>query len=79
MAYHPWYGLRTLNPIENIWNLLKNRLNASIPRPTGKAEVRAAVLEEWNHITEENIQKFVDSMPEHIQAVIAANGGHTRW
>lgn len=55
-----------LNPIENLCNLLKNRLNLRNPRPKGKAEVKAAVLEEWDHITEENIQKFVNSMPERI-------------
>lgn len=48
------------------------------PRPKGRVEVRAAVLYECDRINEEDIQKFVDSMPERIQAVLAANGGHTR-
>lgn len=69
-----------LNPIENIWNILKNRLNARNPRPKGKEEVKRALLEEWEfNIKECDILKFVDSIPERIQAVIDANGGHTRW
>lgn len=73
-AYSP-----DLNRIENIWNLLKNPLNLGNPRPKGKAEVRVTVLEEWDQITETKMLKFVDSMSERIQAVIAANGEHSRW
>lgn len=67
------------NPIENIWNLLKTRLNARSPRPKGKEQVRIAVLEEWERISEKDISKFVDSMPQRIQTVIANHGEHTRW
>lgn len=41
--------------------------------------MRAAIGEEWARISEEDILKHVDSMAERIQAVIAAQGGHTRW
>jgi len=27
----------------------------------------------------EEIQKVVDSLPQRIQAVLEASGGHTRW
>jgi hypothetical protein len=40
---------------------------------------RQAAKEEWDQITEEEISRLVDSMPERIEAVIAASGGHTRW
>lgn len=67
------------NPIENICRLLKTRLNARNPRPKGKEEVRSAILDEWEQISEEEILKFVDIMPQRIHAFIAAEGGHTRW
>lgn len=41
--------------------------------------MRDAILEAWAKILAEEILKLVDSMPERIAAVIAANGGHTRW
>ncbi|RPB11987.1 hypothetical protein P167DRAFT_488465 [Morchella conica CCBAS932] len=68
-----------LNPIENIWSLLKDRLNTRRPRPRRREEIRTAILEEWDLITSEEITKYVDNMPERIQAVIDANGGHTHW
>jgi hypothetical protein len=68
-----------LNPIENIWSILKMRLHDRRPRPRGRAEIREAILEEWDLITEEDIIRCINNMPERIEAVIAANGGHTRW
>ena len=71
--------LPNLNLIENVWGVLKDRLDARRPRVSGKEEMMIAIQEEWDHITEERILAFVNTMPQRIQAVIAANGGHTRW
>lgn len=68
-----------LNPIENVWNLLKNRLNQRSPRPKGVVAMREAIIEEWEKITEAEILEFIDSISERIEAVIKANGSHTRW
>ncbi|KAH0603170.1 uncharacterized protein H6S33_008174 [Morchella sextelata] len=68
-----------LNPIENIWNLLKNRINMRSPHPKGVDEMRVAITDEWNRITEDELLECIDTMPERIAAVIEADGGHTRW
>lgn len=68
-----------LNPIENIWGLLKQRINRRIPQPHTKEALRAAVLDEWDKITVEEIQHYVDTMPRRIQEVLAVDGGHTKW
>jgi hypothetical protein len=68
-----------LNPIENVWNLLKNRINQRDPHPIGVQGMREAITAEWNALTEDEILEYVDSMPERIAAVIEAGGGHTRW
>lgn len=39
----------------------------------------AAVQEEWDRIPAEEILAFIDTLPQRIEAVIAANGGHTAW
>jgi transposase len=66
-----------LNPIENIWRLLKYRV--SLRFPTTESEVRAYVEEEWLKITAFDIAKYTSNMRERCEAVIAAKGGHTKW
>jgi hypothetical protein len=66
-----------LNPIENVWRLLKYRAGKRFPKT--KKEVRCYIEEEWEKMTVEDFQKYVRSMPQRIKAVIAAEGGSTRW
>ena len=72
-----------LNPIENVWALLKRRLRkrfSNIPqRPHREAELFASAQEEWEQISQEVIDKLIDSMPVRLQAVLDADGGHTKW
>ena len=68
-----------LNPIENIWNLLKNWLDACESHPSTKNEIKQAVVEEWDKITVKKIHKHIDSMSEQIQKIIGNLGGHTHW
>jgi hypothetical protein len=35
--------------------------------------------EEWDLIIQGTIDKWIDEMPRRLQAVLAANGGHTKW
>ena len=37
------------------------------------------LVDEWNGIGSEVFQNLIESMPRHIQAVIKANGGHTKY
>ena len=66
-----------LNPIENIWSLLKNRIGKHFPKT--REEVKAAVEKEWNLLKDTEMFDFVKSMKERLQAVIDVEGGHTRW
>lgn len=68
-----------LNPIENVWNTLKTKINKMEKRPTEKAHVVAAIIEIWGEMTATEIQKHVDSMPDRLKAVREAKGGHSRW
>jgi ketohexokinase/beta-glucosidase len=70
-----------LNPIETLWDKIKDYyiqekypdIHRSYPR------LRAAVCEAWNSITEEDIQDLIKSMHNRCQAVIDAEGWHTKY
>ncbi|RXN05943.1 Transposable element Tcb1 [Labeo rohita] len=68
-----------LNPIEHVWDQLKQRLDDRTPPPRDLAELRVALVEEWNALPQNNIMRLVRSMRRRCQAVIAANGGNTRY
>jgi hypothetical protein len=38
-----------------------------------------AAKEEWDLIPQEKLDGWIDRMPERMQAVLDANGGHTKW
>lgn len=68
-----------LSPIEPVWHELKKRLR-SLPRtPTTWDQLGDAVLEVWNGIPFEDVDKYIDRMPEVVQAVLDAKGGHTKY
>jgi transposase len=66
-----------LNPIENVWRLLKYRIGRRFPKT--EVEVRCFIEEEWAKLTIQDFEKYIREMPERCKAVIAANGGHTKW
>ncbi len=43
-------------------------------------DLKAAVLKIWAHeLTQEYFNKWIDSLPEHIEAVYKCNGNITKW
>lgn len=68
-----------LNPIENVWFVLKDRVQHRRERPRTDEQMNGALQEEWETISSDFLQKLVQSMPARIAAVIEARGGHCRW
>lgn len=68
-----------LSPIEPLWHVLKTRLRDFQPRPSNEAQLRAAILEIWAGIVPADFDRFIERMPEVVDAVITAEGGHTRY
>jgi transposase len=66
-----------LNPIENVWRLLKYRVGRYFPKT--KEEVRYYVQQEWEKLTVQDFTHYVSNMRERCLAVIEAGGGHTKW
>ena len=68
-----------LNPIEHLWEYLKEQLRQYETPPYGVHELWERVAKKWDEILPEVCQRLIESMPRRIQAVIKANGGHTKY
>jgi len=67
-----------LNPIENIWRMIKYSLaKRSVARSV--VELDRQIQQEWDVVTQETIQTLIESMPHRIAEVINAHGGHTHY
>ena len=66
-----------LNPIENLWGLVKRRM--SNDQPSTQEELKGAIRRAWNSVTFEDCYHLVSSMPRHIQTVIAAKDAATKY
>ena len=67
-----------LNPIENLWFLLKRRLVAYLEPSKGVLELWESIQEEWYKIEVGECQRLIESMPK-VQEVIQAKGGYTSY
>ena len=68
-----------LNPIENVWGTMKQRLSRRLLPEHSMDDLRNMLLEEWDNISTRMIRMCIASMPRRIQACIDANGGYTRY
>jgi len=66
-----------LNPIKNVWQMLKYRIQKRFPKTD--VEVRQYLQEEWEKIAVEDYKKYIKSMRDRCWAVIQAGGGYTKW
>ena len=69
-----------LNPIENMWVLLKRRLNEYETAPKGIPDLSERVTEAWyNTIKQEECQKVIDGMPNCVKVCLERNGLRTDY
>ena len=66
-----------LSPIENIWRILKQRVKKR--KCTSPQELRQAIQEEWDSITQEEINACISNMCDRIIAVVDRKGLHTPY
>ena len=67
-----------LSPIEHMWDVLGRRVHERGDVRT-LADLERALHEEWVRIPVREVNKLINSMRKRCVAVIAANGGHTRY
>ncbi|KAK0649670.1 hypothetical protein B0T16DRAFT_410540 [Cercophora newfieldiana] len=75
-----------LNPIENVWHILKGRIMEQYPHltslpnnDTAKEELVRAAICVWEEIGEEVLHKLLLSMQRRLEAVIEADGWYTKY
>ena len=67
-----------LNPIENLWTNLKNKVSER--QPTNAKMLEQAIKEVWvRDISPAYCRNLVESMPRRLEAVIKAKGGPTKY
>ena len=68
-----------LNIIENIWSMMSRKINIVNPMPRNAQELRIAIHNAWQSITQATIRRLVVSVPRRLLAVVEANGGHIHY
>ena len=67
-----------LNPIENLWSIMKNKVSEM--QPSSLKLLEHCIKLVWvKEISKEYCQELVASMPRRIQLVIDNKGGHTKY
>ncbi len=80
IAVLPWPSKSPdLNPIEHLWDQLDRRLRERQPQPQTLQQLALALQNEWANIPQGQIRALTASLGRRCQAVIDANGGHTRY
>uniref|UniRef100_A0A8C5HEH9 Transposase Tc1-like domain-containing protein n=1 Tax=Gouania willdenowi TaxID=441366 RepID=A0A8C5HEH9_GOUWI len=72
-------GLQEVEVPHMVWSAMSPDLNPLDPLPHDLAELRVALVEEWNALPQNNIMRLVRSTRRRCQALIVANGGNTRY
>ena len=66
--------------IENIWDVIGQRIRSRLPLNIRDLERFVfKVFEEWNGVAQLTLRNYIASMRCRCQAVVSANGGHTRF
>lgn len=68
-----------LNPIENVWSVMKKKLTTSEKQPKNLKELEQFVRYQWQELGRDYLKRLIDGVPRRIKAVIKAKGGPTKY
>ena len=68
-----------MNPIENLWEILDQKVRKEVDVYADKDELWLALRREWYRIDAETIKSLYDSMTQRIDDLHKNEGGYTRY
>lgn len=68
-----------LNPIEHVWNWMKDYIQKKFPRKLSRAQLEEAVYQAWDAVPQDFLEKLIQSMPRRISFVQMSGGGYSRY
>ena len=68
-----------LNPIENLWRILKLRISKRREYIHNREEMVQVLREEWDKITPDDYRKCITSWTKRMKEVIKNKGGATHY
>lgn len=68
-----------MNPIEHVWDHMKRSIRNRNPPVDTLAQLKKAVVEEWDRMPQEFVQKLIRSMPRRVNTLLGVRGGNTRY
>jgi transposase len=68
-----------MNPIENLWNIIDQKIRKRKNKPANVNELWEAVQQEWNGLDKQIIRNLYVSMTSRIAALKKAKGGYTKY
>jgi transposase len=69
-----------LNPIKTLWNRIKDIIKEKDPEiHRSYPKLKRAIIEAWEIITDKEIRDLIRTMLARCQAVIDADGWHTKY
>lgn len=68
-----------LNPIEECWRMVKEKLRHMPRKPTSLSGLWTAIQEVWNGIDQAKIDRMIDSMGRRREEILKVQGRSTGW
>jgi hypothetical protein len=63
-----------INPIENLWAIIKARRQKKFGTPNTKAEIIEQIFDIWDNIEPELVEKLADSANKRVNMVLKLKG-----
>jgi hypothetical protein len=68
-----------LNPIENLWAIVKARRAKKFRFPTTREELIDQIFDIWDNIEMEIVEKLADSAQKRVSEVLRLKGKNTKY